>query len=236
VQTQITAELDETLVAALPDRSLAEDDDMSLVAAVESGHPEAFEILVRRHRTKILRTVLRFTHNREDAEDIVQQSLQKAFFHLHQFEGNSSFSTWLTRIAINEALMLRRKRGSAIEIAIEQPSTENGVTLSLDLTDSSLSPEDSCVQEEQKELLSAALNQLNPNLRKAIELREINELSTEQAARKMGLTVAAVKARVFHGRRKLRKILKQLTSRNHRLRPWRERRVVSRNLARSESI
>ena len=177
--------------------------DKALVVAAKNGDGQAFEILVRRYRSKMLRVALRFTRNEADAEDIVQQSFQKAFVHLQQFEGHSTFSTWLTRIAINQALMWLRRKISTVEIPLEQSNVENGATLSLDFPDSRVNPEDSCAQQEQKEILSAALNKLTPGMRKAIQLREIDELSTKEAARVMGISTMAVKARVFHGRKKI---------------------------------
>jgi RNA polymerase sigma factor (sigma-70 family) len=91
-----------------------------------------------------------------------------------------------------------------------------------------LNPEESCAQDERKEILSAALSQLSPTLRKTIELRELGELSTEEAARVMGLSVTAVKGRAFHGRKKLQRLVKQLMSPGHSLR-WTRQRVISRN-------
>jgi RNA polymerase sigma-70 factor (ECF subfamily) len=102
---------------------LAEEDDAALVTAAASGSNEAFEVLVRRHQARILSAAWRFTRNREDAEDIVQQSFQKAFVHLQQFEGNSSFSTWLTRVAVNEAPMWLRSKRTSSEVPIEESST-----------------------------------------------------------------------------------------------------------------
>ena len=196
------------LAAKIPVQPVAVEEDGAVqVAAAENGGNQAFEILVRRYQVKILRVVMRFTRNREDAEDIVQQSLQKAFVHLQQFEGISSFSTWVTRIAINEALMwLRRKRASR-EVSIEESSTDNETVLPADFPDPGPSPEDGYLGRERKRILSRAMNELTPAQRKAIELRELNELSTEETAGVMGLSVAAVKARVFHGRKKLRAIL-----------------------------
>ena len=188
---------------------LVAEEDASLVAAAKARDTRAFELLVERNERKIFSTAQRITRNREDAEDVVQQSFQKAFINLQKFEGDSLFSTWLTRIAINEALMLlRRKRGSH-EVSIEESSTKTERELPLDFLDLAPNPEDSCLDREQKQILSAALNQLRPGIRKAIELRELDELSTGQTALVMGLSVAAVKARVFHGRRKLRETLKQ---------------------------
>lgn len=193
--------------------------DKALVVAAKNGDGQAFDILVRRYRSKMLRVAQRFTRNEADAEDIVQQSFQKAFVHLQQFEGHSTFSTWLTRIAINQALMLLRKRVSIAEIPlVEQANAENGATLSLDFPDSRVNPEDSCAQQEQREILSAALNKLSPGMRKAIQLREIEELSTKEAARVMGISTLAVKARVFHGRKK---IAKSVQSWMNRPQTWR---------------
>jgi RNA polymerase sigma-70 factor (ECF subfamily) len=190
------------------DRLVAEEDAL-LVAAAKTRDTRAFELLVKRHERKIFSMAHRITRNREDAEDVVQQSFQKAFIHLKKFEGKSLFDTWLTRIAINEALMLlRRKRGSH-EVPIEASSTKIENALPLDFPDSAPNPEASCLDREQEQILSAALNKLRPGVRKAIELRELGELSTRETALVMGLSVAAVKGRVFHGRRKLRETLKQ---------------------------
>ena len=188
---------------------LVADENAALVAGAKTGDARAFELLVERHERKIFSMAQSITRNREDAEDVVQQSFQKTFIHLKKFQGESLFSTWLTRIAINEALMLlRRKRGSR-EVPIAESTTEGETALLLDIPDSGPNPEDSCLQREQKRILSAAVSELTPGMRKAIELRELGELSTRETARVMGLSVGAVKARVFHGRRKLRETLRQ---------------------------
>ncbi len=203
---------------------LVTQEDAALVANAKAGDARAFELLVQRHEGKISSLAQRMTRNREDAEDVVQQSFQKAFIHLKKFEGGSLFSTWLTRIAINEALMLlRRKRGSR-EVPIPESATEDGAALPLDFPDSGPSPEDSCLQREQERILCAAVNELKPGLRKAIELREFGELSTGETAQVMGLSVAAVKARLFHGRKRLRQTLKRCveSTRTYRTRASRQ--------------
>jgi len=188
---------------------LVAEEDASLVAAAKAKDTRAFELLVERNERKIFSMAHRITRNREDAEDVVQQSFQKTFIHLKKFQGESLFSTWLTRIAINEALMfLRRKRGSR-EVPIAESTTEGETALLLDIPDTGPNPEDSCLQREQERILSAAVSELTPGMRKAIELRELGELSTRDTARVMGLSMGAVKARVFHGRRKLRETLRQ---------------------------
>jgi RNA polymerase sigma-70 factor (ECF subfamily) len=190
-----------------PVRLIAQD-DAPLVAGAKTGDARAFELLVQRHEGKIFSLAQRMTRNREDAEDVVQQSFQKAFIHLKKFEGDSLFSTWLTRIAINEALMLLRRRRGTREVPIAESNTEDETALPLDIPDGAPNPEDSCLQREQERIISAAVNELRPGTRKAIELRELGELSTGETAQVMGLSVGAVKARVFHGRRKLRETLK----------------------------
>jgi RNA polymerase sigma-70 factor (ECF subfamily) len=146
---------------------------------------------------------------REDAEDIVQQSFQKAFVHLHKFEGKSCFSTWLTQIVINEALMFLRRGRRRREVSIDDLGGNEGTPLALEVPDSRASPESALLQSERSRILSAAMNKLTPGTRKAIELRELGELSTQEAARVMGLSVGALKGRLFHGRRKLHQVLKR---------------------------
>jgi RNA polymerase sigma-70 factor (ECF subfamily) len=196
---------DETSSSA--DRLVAQE-DAGLVADAKTGDARAFELLVQRHEGKIFALAQRMTRNREDAEDVMQQSFQKAFIHLKKFEGESLFSTWLTRIAINEALMLLRRRRGTREVPIAESNTEDETALPLDIPDGAPNPEDSCLQREQERIISAAVNELRPGTRKAIELRELGELSTGETAQVMGLSVGAVKGRVFHGRRKLRETLK----------------------------
>ena len=189
-------------------RLVAEEDGL-LVAAAKARDTRAFELLVERHERRIFSMAQRITRNREDAEDVVQQSFQKAFVHLKKFQGNSLFHTWLTRIAINEALMLLRRKRGLNEVPIKESSTKTESALPLDFLDSGPNPEASCLDREKEQILSAALNKLRPGIRKAIELRELGELSTRETALVMGLSVAAVKGRVFHGRRKLRETLRQ---------------------------
>src|SRR5690242_9891456 len=124
--------------------------EQMLVSSAKRGDAQAFEMLVKRHEPGILALALRYTRVREDAEDVVQQSLQKAFVHLHRFEGKSRFSTWLARIAINEALMwLRRKRASR-EVPLVEAVTVDETDLPLDVPDLDPNPEDNCLHEEDR--------------------------------------------------------------------------------------
>ncbi|HWY68565.1 MAG TPA: sigma-70 family RNA polymerase sigma factor [Terriglobales bacterium] len=206
---ELMSAIDEANATSSSANRLVADEDALLVAAAKARGTRAFELLVERHERRIFSMVQRITRNREDAEDVVQQSFQKAFIHLKKFEGQALFSTWLTRIAINEALMLLRRKRWSREGPTEESSTKTESALPLDFLDSAPNPEDSCLDREQKQILTAALNKLRSGIRKAIELRELGELSTEETALVMGLSVAAVKGRVFHGRRKLRETLRQ---------------------------
>lgn len=181
--------------------------DEALVSAAKNGSQRAFEVLVERHQQRMLAFARRYTRVREDAEDVVQQTFQKAFIHLSKFQGKSSFSTWLTRIAINEALMLLRRSHALREIAVEDSGDHGGAASALEVPDASPDPETSYLRQERVEILSKTVGNLRPGLRLTITLRELAELSTEETARRMGLSVAAVKARCFHARRKLREKL-----------------------------
>ena len=184
-----------------------QDEEAMLVSAAKNGDAHAFEILIRRYQRRILAVALRITRVREDAEDIVQQSVQKVFVYLHKFEGKSSFSTWLMRIAINEALMLLRRSRGHREVSINDSGGNHATELALEIPDSREGPESVFLRDERNRILFAALNKLKPGIRTAIELRELGELSTKEAARVMGISAAALKGRVFHGRKKLHQVL-----------------------------
>jgi RNA polymerase sigma-70 factor (ECF subfamily) len=182
--------------------------DEELVAAAKNGNELGFESLARRHQRRIFALAFRYTRVREDAEDIVQETFKKAFVHLQKFEGKSSFSTWLTRIAINESLMSLRRRRTLREVPANDSNDDHGTTLGPDLTYAGPDPEVSYLQKEGARILAAAIRHLRPGMRRAIELRELGDLSTQETARRMGLSVAAIKARVFHARKELGKALR----------------------------
>jgi RNA polymerase sigma-70 factor (ECF subfamily) len=180
--------------------------ERTLVVAAKNGDEQAFETLFKRYQRKTLAVVLRYTRVVEDAEDIVQQSFYKAFVHLCQFQGESSFSTWLTRIAINEALMFLRRIAAVREVLIDD-IRDAGSADSLGIPDSNADPETRCSQREEARILSQAVRNLRPALRTTIVLRELRELSTSETARRMGLSVGTVKGRIFRGKRQLRQKL-----------------------------
>lgn len=183
--------------------NIDKDSDTALVAAAKCGDAQAFEDLVFRHERRVFAVAQRITNNREDAEDVVQESFHKVFRHLNDFQEKSRFSTWLTRIAMNEAFMLLRRRRGFLEVLPE--STDDGVAASEAFVDQSPSPEESCGRRERRELLTEAINRLGPKIRSTIQLRDIEERSAEETAQILGTSIGAVKARLFQGRRKLRR-------------------------------
>jgi len=201
---QLRNEIGKRTVASSSDAAA----DEKLVAAAKKGDELGFESLAKRHQRRIFALAFRYTRVREDAEDVVQETFRKAFGHLQKFEGKSSFSTWLTRIAINEALMSLRRRRALHEVLADDSSGDNGTTPGVDLADASPDPEAAYLQKEEARIASAAIRHLRPGMRRAVELRELGELSTRETAGLMGLSVAAIKARVFHARKELGKALR----------------------------
>jgi RNA polymerase sigma-70 factor (ECF subfamily) len=177
------------------------------VAAAKRGDSAAFETLCKQATSTVLHVAWRMMRNNEDAEDVLQESFQQAFIYLGSFNGASRFSTWLTRIAINAALMRLRKKNRLRDVSLDEPVETEESSTRIDVEDLGLNPEQLCAQEEQQRILSKAMNALTPGTRKVIELRELDERSAEETAQIMGISVSAVKARVFHGRRKLRERL-----------------------------
>jgi RNA polymerase sigma-70 factor (ECF subfamily) len=179
------------------------DSDAALVAAAKCGERHAFEKLVFRYERRVFAVAQRITNNREDAEDVVQESFHKAFLHLDSFQEKSQFSTWLTRIAMNEAFMVIRRRRRVLEISPESPA--DGVEcVSPAFVDRSPNPEESCWRRERTELLAKAINRLGPKTRRTILLNYVDERSLEEMAQILGISISAVKSRLFQGRRQLR--------------------------------
>jgi RNA polymerase sigma factor (sigma-70 family) len=176
--------------------------EQALVAAAKQGQVEALGALCQPLTRKLIHTAQCITRNREDAEDALQDAFLSAFIHIKNFDGRSSFSTWLTRIAINSALMTLRKKRSSREIPIG--SGEPGANeVGWDVPDPSANPEKLYAQREKERILREAIRELRPTIRQAVEI-QLRELSMVETAGMMGVSVAAAKGRLFHGRRALR--------------------------------
>lgn len=177
-------------------------DDMALVHACKQGDVSAFEQLVNRYDRRLFRIAQHVTHNREDAEDAVQDAFLKAFRNLDKFQEKSQFSTWLIRITVNESLMKVRKQRYTREIPIENDAHEE-----IEIVDWSPNPEQLYQTSELRSILRSQLQELAPSLRVAFILRDIEGLSSEEAAHALEITVDALKARLWRARLKLRSLL-----------------------------
>jgi len=187
---------------------VVKDDEPVLVAAAKAGDISAFETLVNRYERKIFRLTQNITQNREDAEDAMQEAFLNAFQHLENFEGNSRFYTWLVRIAVNQALMkLRKRRPNVVSLDEEVDTGEDLVPR--DVEDWGPSPADRYAQTELGGILGKVIGGLDAPFRVVFQLRDIEELSTEETAEALGLSVPAVKSRLLRARLKLRQALNQ---------------------------
>ncbi|MGD1212817.1 MAG: sigma-70 family RNA polymerase sigma factor [Candidatus Acidiferrales bacterium] len=176
--------------------------------AAKAGDIPAFETLVGRYERKIFRLTQNITQNREDAEDAMQEAFLKAFEHLDNFQGNSRFYTWLVRIAVNQALMKLRKRRPNV-VSLDQELDTGEDMMPRDVEDWGPSPEERYGQTELGNILGKVISELNPQFRIVFQLRDIEELSTEETAEALGLSVPAVKSRLLRARLKLRERLNQ---------------------------
>ncbi len=181
-------------------------DEHLLVTQAQMGHASAFGELYERHHLTIYRSVLRILQNSHDAEDALQQSFQHAFTNLARFRGDSTFATWVTRIAINEALTILRRR-RLITVPIECENEDGNTTAPIDPADDRPTPEQALFESESRAVLTHAISQLQKSLRTVALLRVMHGLSNAETARRLGLTVTAVKTRNFRARCCLRKCL-----------------------------
>jgi len=174
-----------------------------LVERAQAGDMEAFAELVRRYERRIYRMARQITQNDEDAEDVLQESFLKAFQHLDSFQGQSKFYTWVTRIAVNESLMKLRKRKSDRTVSLDEniETDEEPIVREIAVWDDT--PESKYSQEELRQILDKAIESLKPIFRTVFILRDVEELSTEETAEVLGLSIAAVKSRLLRARLQL---------------------------------
>ena len=187
--------------------------DATLVGAAKQGNSAAFDVLAKRHEAKVFRVLLRITRNREDAQDAMQQSLQKAFTGLETFEGQSAFHTWLTRIAINEALMLMRKNRGMTSVSLDDASSKRDTTLAQEIPDSAANPEEKYSLYEREKILTFAMKQLPPETQTALRL-QLQDHTLGEIAEILGVRVSAVKTRLFRARGRLHELLRAYCARN----------------------
>jgi len=196
-------------------RTDAEAREAELVIAAQAGSKDAFEKLQKLHWFRLYRTVLSITKNREDAEDALQDTFLRAYLALGTFEGRSKFSSWLTRIALNSALMVIRKRRARPEVFIDQSSGPDGEAIPFDIRDSGLNPEQICDQHQRCLGMLRAMERLDPKLRAPMRIRTLQEYSIKEIAQILDVSEAAAKTRLHRARRRLRKSLDTAYRKGH---------------------
>ena len=181
-------------------------EDASLVARVQNGDMDAFEELVRRYNRRIYRTLISITGSPTDAEDYTQNVFLKAFRHIGKFQGASQFSTWLTRIAINEGL--QRMRRVEKHESLDQSEDEYGEGFRPRQVQAwQENPEQLYSRKELREMVERELMKLPVRYRVAVTLRDLEQLSTQEAAVAMGVGIETLKTRLLRGRLMLREAL-----------------------------
>jgi RNA polymerase sigma-70 factor (ECF subfamily) len=178
--------------------------DEILTFRAKSGDTDAFVELSKRHANRVFQATYRVTRNRQDAEDALQDAFMNAFTHIRNFEGRSSFSTWLTRIAINSALMILRKKRNCQEILLDGGDGGVGNFTTWEPRSPMDDPESHYVRGERHKLLRRAIHQLPPVYREVIQLRQAKEHSVPEIAQSLGITVSAVKSRLSRAKSALR--------------------------------
>jgi len=211
-----------TLFSAQRDAAAASDlralSEKQLIAAAKGGERASFGELCERHMKQVFWVTRRIVRNREDAEDAAQECFLSAFVHLKDFDGRSQFATWLTRIAINAALMKLRKDHGAREVRIDEPNPSSEPVAQREFRYDAPDPEESCSLRERKRIVVSAISGLRPRARNVVELIHLQEHSIRETAQILGISTAAVKTRMFHAKIKLHRMpLLQSVTRSNRL-------------------
>jgi RNA polymerase sigma-70 factor (ECF subfamily) len=177
--------------------------EQKLIRAGQRGDQQAMETLFQRYQRPLFQTALRVLGNAEDAEDALQDGMLSAYRNLKRFEGRSQFSTWLTRIVINAALMRRRSAKARPAISLDETPREDEIPASERFADNGPNPEQVYQSTEIREMINENLEELSPLLRTAFVLREVQGFSTGEAAKKLGVTENTLKARLWRARHQL---------------------------------
>ena len=182
-------------------------DESGLLAKARDGDAAAFSELVNQYSRKIYRLAKHITQNDSEAEDVLQETFLKAFEHLGNFQGQSKFYTWIVRIAVNESLMKLRKRKSDRTVPLDEPLDTGEDTVVREVAVWDENPEQQYSREEIAQILDEAVQSLKPTFRTVFVLRDIEELSTEETAEALGISIPAVKSRLLRARLQLREKL-----------------------------
>jgi RNA polymerase sigma-70 factor (ECF subfamily) len=187
-------------------------DDWSLIRQAVVGNAEAQERLFKTHTPRLYRAVIAILRNKEDAEDAVQESWCRAYAKLDSFEGRAAFSTWLTRIAINSALMLRRRKSYRVQDSLNDILENQSESLFDATVVRPANPEQIYAASELNSLIEGQISELPPRIQATFRLRKSEEFSVTETARALGIREAAVKSRVSRARTKVARGLRKLLS------------------------
>jgi len=187
--------------------------DWDLVQLAIAGNADAQEQLFKTHTPRLFRTAFAVLRNKEDAEDAVQDSWCRAYRNLGSFQGRSAFSTWLTRIAMNSALMRRRGKKVRTEASLDELLDSQSGSLLDGIVAEGPNPEEICVATEMNTHIEQQLRELSPGVEAAFRLREIAGYSTMESVQALGIHKSALKSRILRARRRLADALKQSTLR-----------------------
>jgi RNA polymerase sigma-70 factor (ECF subfamily) len=188
--------------------ALRPDPDGPDVARAQAGDLEAFEALVERHGRRVYRMILGITGNESDAEDGMQNTFLKAYQHIGEFQGHSKFSSWLTRIAMNEGLEVLRRRRSKGNRSLEEWDAEDEEAFRpISHRSWEEDPERKYSRTQVREIIEKEVMKLPAKYRVAVMLRDLEQLNTEEAATALGLNIATLKTRLLRGRLMLREAL-----------------------------
>ena len=180
----------------------------ALIERAQAGSQEALEALFSNLSPALYQTALRLVGTPEEAEDVLQEGMLSAYRNLRRFEGRSQFSTWLTRIVINAALMRLRSRRSRPAVSLDERLAEDDeMTFADQFPDSAPNPEQVVARRELEDLLRRNLKTLSPVLRSAFILREMEGFSTEEAAEELGISQGTLKARLHRAKRQLARLV-----------------------------
>jgi RNA polymerase sigma-70 factor (ECF subfamily) len=183
--------------------SFVTNDEMNLLLSAIAGDAVAFENLVMPHRDSILRVVHRILRNREDAEDAVQAAFLHALRHIDSFRGRSRFSSWLTRIAINAALMHLRAKRRYLETSIDEMAQGDEHHRTIDLVETRPNPEQACAAKEIRAVFDKAMDRLGSDHVKVLQMRIAKGMSVDEVARALEVPTGTVKARLHRARQAL---------------------------------
>jgi RNA polymerase sigma-70 factor (ECF subfamily) len=192
-----------------PEQSAIASDEVQLVERARAGDLEAFEELLGRHQQRVMRVVLSILKEPMDAEEVAQDVFLTVFEKIDHFRGDSSFSTWLHRVAVNAALMRRRKSKADRSVPLDDvmPSFDERGHLAVDIADWSQQAGDPVLAREAGEVIEAAVEKLDEMYRTVFALRDVQGFSTEETAEILELSVPAVKSRLHRARLFLRREL-----------------------------